>query len=94
MLSRYPNMSVQQFSGQDASLFNSIVQELDLTGCEAQLSGMGFQHRRDSIGSCSGSSTGSPSHISNAEFEDFLMAVLQEELAAQVADAFLQEGQQ
>lgn len=86
-------MSVQQFSGQDASLFNSIVQELDLTGCEAQLSGMGL-HRRDSIGSFSGSSTGSPSHISNAEFEDFLMAVLQEELAAQVADAFLQEGQQ
>lgn len=75
-------MSEQSYTQQNNELFNSLVMELDMAGCEAQLGGMNLQRgRRSSIGSSSSTSTGS--YMSNDEFEDFLFAVLQQELAAQ-----------
>jgi len=83
-------MSEQAFPQSEQELFNSIVMELDMAGCEAQLSGISLQRgRRSSIGSASDSSCGS--YMSNEEFEDFLFAVLQEELAAQAAAASQQQ---
>jgi hypothetical protein len=79
-------MSEQALSQHSVQLFSQLVMELDMASCEAQLVGMGLQQsqRRSSIGSAS--STGS--YMSNEEFEDFLLAALQEELAEQVADGF------
>jgi len=82
-------MSEQAFSQNEQELYNSLVMELNMAGCEAQLNGMSLQSgRRSSIGSASDSSCGS--YMSNEEFEDFLFAVLQEELAAQAAAAVQQ----
>lgn len=84
-------MSEQELSQHNVHLFSQLVMELDMAGCDAQLGGMGLQHpqRRSSIGSAS--STGS--YMSNEDFEEFLLAALQEELAEQVADGFQAQQQ-
>ncbi len=83
--------SVPQLSQQDSQLFNSLVMELDMASMHTQLSSMGLQqsNRRSSIGASS--TTSNDSYMSEEEFEGFLMAVLQEELADQAAAAFLGE---
>lgn len=77
-------MSASGNSRHEMDLFNSLVMELNMASAQAQLGNINLESGRcNSIASCSSSSCGS--YTSNEEFEDFLFAVLHEELAAQAA---------
>jgi hypothetical protein len=78
---------------QDTQLFNSLVMELDMASMHTQLGSMGLNQgsKRNSFGASS--TTSNDSYMGEEDFEGFLMAVLQEELADQAAAAFLGEQQ-
>lgn len=86
-------MSQPAMPQQDMQLFRHLTMELDMASLDAAVSGMDLQqgNRRNSIGASSTTSNGS--YMSEDDFEGFLMAVLQEELAEQAAAAFLGEQQ-